>query len=190
MAKTRTFIAIEVAPEVQARAADLVELLAPHTRNIRWVHEGTLHFTLSFLGDITDQDIVDVCTRVATVADHTEAFGLQAAGAGAFPSIERPRTLWIGAGAGRDALCQLQADLESALDDLGFRGERRRYVPHITIGKTTRTARAAAELTPLLEELSGFDAGIMPVTEITVFASELHREGPEYHVLARRPLLG
>lgn len=188
--KTRTFIAIEASAEICSRAKDLIDLLAPHTNNVRWVQEATLHYTLCFLGDITDQDIVDVCRRVETVADRTEPFGLQASGLGAFPSADRPRTLWIGAGAGCDALGSFQNEIDKALNDLGFRGENRRYVPHLTIGKTNRTARDAAELAPKLAELATYDAGVMAVSEAVVFASELTPNGPEYHALARCPLRG
>ncbi|MEM8865002.1 MAG: RNA 2',3'-cyclic phosphodiesterase [Planctomycetota bacterium] len=188
--KTRTFIAIEASHEIRSGAQTLADQLSPHTKNIRWVVEGALHYTLEFLGDITDQEIVDVCTRVGRVASSTPPFALQALGAYAFPSIDRPRTLWIGAGRGQEDLIALQSEVEESLSDLGFRGENRRYVPHLTIGKTARAGGAAAELTPLLAELAQFDAGEMAVTEVTVFASKLLREGPEYHVLARCPLEG
>jgi 2'-5' RNA ligase len=37
-------------------------------------------------------------------------------------------------------------------------------------------------------KLADYDAGAMGVDEVTVYASELGREGPTYHVLARAPL--
>lgn len=190
MAKTRTFIAVAVSPEIQSGANELTDALAPHTDSVRWIADRTLHYTLQFLGDISDQEIADVCLRVGRVADATTPFLLQAVGAGAFPSTDRPRTLWIGAGQGAEQMASLQADMEEALNDLGFRGERRRYVPHLTIGKADRARSAATELSPALIEHRDFDAGSMVVEEVTVFASELSREGPEYHALARCPLRG
>ncbi|MEM6797926.1 MAG: RNA 2',3'-cyclic phosphodiesterase [Planctomycetota bacterium] len=190
MAKTRTFVAVEASQEVRQGADRLTGLLAPNTKAVRWVAGGTLHYTLHFLGDITDQEVFDVCSRTQRVAEATAPFSLRSVGAGAFPSTNRPRTLWIGVGRGGDELRALHAATESALDDLGFRGENRRYVPHLTIGKTIRAGSVAAELSPLIEANTHFDAGGTVVDRITVFASELHADGPAYHALARCPLSG
>ena len=107
--------------------------------------------------------------------------------AGAFPAPDRPRTLWLGAGAGAQAMVALHGAIQRKLDRLGYRGEQRRYVPHITLGRAGRNSPPR----PLVRELAGlaeFDAGSMLVDEVTVFASKLTPEGPRYEVLARAPL--
>ena len=85
----------------------------------------------------------------------------------------------------------LQAAIGEQLLDLGFRGENRRYVPHLTIGKLSgRGGRPPAGLVSQLAELTDLQAGSMLVEQVTVFASQLHRDGPEYQVLARCDLSG
>ena len=190
MAKTRTFVAIDASPDVREHAQSLAKQLKPHAGDLRWVAPEGLHYTLAFLGDLTDQEVAEVCSQVGQVAAHAVPFALQAAGVGAFPDLDRPRTLWIGAGQGEAQLIALQEKLERTLADLGYRGENRRYVPHLTIGKSGRSAGDLKQLKSKLQELADYDAGTMEVAELTVFASELLREGPEYHVLARCPLQG
>lgn len=188
MAKTRTFIAIDASAEVKHGAAQLAARLRPLAEDYRWVPDENLHYTLQFLGDLTDQEVADVCRLVGRVCERLEPFTLTARGAGAFPSVQRPHTLWIGARQGGEELIDIVEALEAELQGLGFRGENRRYVPHLTIGKAGRSRGAAAELTALLEELSDYEAGRMSVGEVVVYASELLPGGPEYHVLARCPL--
>ncbi len=189
MAKTRTFIAVEASAELRAAAHALIAQLQPRVPDVRWTPEENLHYTLAFLGDITDQEIVEVCSRVSRVAEQAEPFLLKGTGVGAFPTLQRPRTLWIGAGEGGDALCKLQSQVEAAIADLGFRGENRRYMPHLTIGKLGRHARAASpELADELSRLTAFEGGATLVDAVTIFSSDLQREGPEYHVLASCPL--
>lgn len=191
MAKTRTFIGVAATEELRAGARELSAQLRPHTKDIGWVMPENMHYTLAFLGDVSDQEIAQVCAQVGEVAERTEPFSLEAYGVGAFPSADRPRTLWIGAGEGSDLLCELQHEIEESLTGLGFRGEHRKYVPHLTIGRAGRSREATAATLPgLLRELSDFSAGTLPVDEVTIFASRLRREGPEYLVLARCPLLG
>lgn len=189
--KTRTFIAVGVNDEIRAGALLAIEQLRATAPSFRWVAEENLHYTLHFLGDLTDQEVVDVCARVNRVADSCEPFSLQAAGVGAFPSVDRPRTLWVGAGRGAQEMIALQEALGQQLLDLGFRGENRRFVPHLTIGKLSgRGGRPPTDLASDLEKLATLDAGSMLVDQVTVFASKLHRDGPEYHVLARCDLVG
>ncbi len=81
----------------------------------------------------------------------------------------------------------LQRAIERPLKKLGYRGEDRRFVPHITLGRAGRHGRPQS-LANELAALADFDAGAMLVDEVTVFASHLTREGSEYRVLAHAPL--
>lgn len=188
MSKTRTFIAIEAVDEVHARVLQVIDQLTAISNNVKWVEPDKLHWTLHFLGDITDEDVAHVCRLVGKVAVRHEPFLLTAQGVGAFPKPERPRTLWVGAGDGGEPLCRLQADLEEGLAKLGFRGENRRYVPHLTLGRVHRGRESGPQLPDMLSELTEFDGGTMEVAEVTVYASVLEREGAIYHVLSRAEL--
>jgi RNA 2',3'-cyclic 3'-phosphodiesterase len=188
MPKTRTFIAIEAADEVHAAALAAIDRLRSAATGIKWVEPDNLHWTLQFLGDLTDREVAEVCLRTVKAASAHEAFTVEARGVGAFPSIKRPRTLWLGAGEGAAKLAALQADIEQALSSLGFRGENRQFVPHLTLGRAGRNSDGGALLSDRLAKLADYDAGVMSVDAVTVYASELGREGPTYQVLARAPL--
>jgi 2'-5' RNA ligase len=188
MAKTRTFIAIEAFDEVHAAALTAIDRLRSATDNVKWVEPENLHWTLQFLGDLTDVEMAEVCLRTVRTAAKHEAFTLEARGVGAFPSNERPRTLWLGVGEGAERVIALQAAIEEALRSLGFRGENRQFVPHLTLGRVGRGSDGGRVLAERLAKLADFDGGAMGVDAVTVYASELGRDGPTYHVLARAPL--
>jgi RNA 2',3'-cyclic 3'-phosphodiesterase len=155
---------------------------------VKWVEPENLHWTLQFLGDLTDVEMAEVCLRTVRTAAKHEGFTLEARGVGAFPSNQRPRTLWLGAGEGAESVVALQADIEAALSSLGFRGENRQFVPHLTLGRVGRGADGGRMLSERLAKLADFDAGAQGVDAVTVYASELGPQGPTYHVLARAPL--
>jgi 2'-5' RNA ligase len=186
--KTRTFIAIEAVDEVHVRALQVIDQLQSSADNVKWVEPDKLHWTLHFLGNITDEDVAHVCRLAGKVAVRHEPFLLTAHGVGAFPKLQRPRTLWLGAKQGSEPLCRLQAELEAGLGKLGFRGENRRYVPHLTLGRVNRDREGGAELAERLSQLAEFDGGVMEVAEVTVYASVLQREGAIYHVLSQAKL--
>jgi len=190
MAKTRTFIAVEASDEVRNRALMVIDRLREATDNVKWVAPENLHWTLQFLGDLGDAEMAEVCRRVAPTIAGLPPFLLTGLGVGAFPNNHRPRTLWLGAAAGGQDLCQLQTTIEHSLHDLGFRGEHRRFVPHLTLGRIGRGSHGGAGLAEQLAEFADFEGGAMTVDEVTVFASELRREGPAYQVLSRARLTG
>jgi 2'-5' RNA ligase len=183
----RTFIAVSASLGLCSAAQKLVQRLKPVAGDVRWVAWENLHWTLQFLGEIKQLDVPDVCNAVTSAAAQIETFEIECRGAGAFPEIERPRTLWIGARAGADRMIALQAAIQKNLDRLGFRGEQRRYVPHLTIGRAGRNT-APHSLTEALAKLADYDAGTMLVDEVSVFASQLGAEGPVYDPLAHAPL--
>jgi 2'-5' RNA ligase len=187
MARTRTFIAVAIPDDLRARALGVAKQLAAVAGDVKWVEPQSLHWTLQFLGNVHQREIADVCAAVAESALEHEPFDLEIRGAGAFPSPDRPRTLWLGVGAGREQMIALQGSIERSLESLGFRGEARRYTPHLTIGRPGR-GEPPRELAAELTALSDFNGGSMLVDEVIIYSSELTREGPIYTPLGFAPL--
>ena len=59
----------------------------------------------------------------------------------------------------------LQAAIQTKLDRLGYRGESRRYVPHLTLGRAGRNSPPRA-LVRELAALAEYEAGTMLVDEV------------------------
>jgi 2'-5' RNA ligase len=168
---------------------ELMQELRPVAGDVKWVAPENLHWTLQFLGDVDELEIPEVCTAISKAVAEIEPFELTTRGAGAFPSADRPRTLWLGAAEGEGAMIRLHSAIECRLRKRGYRGEARRYVPHLTLGRAGRDSRPRS-LANELAALADFDAGTMLVEEVTVFSSQLRREGPEYVALGRAALGG
>ncbi|MCI0359651.1 MAG: RNA 2',3'-cyclic phosphodiesterase [Planctomycetaceae bacterium] len=190
MARIRSFVAVELAPSVAARAGKLIDELRVSAAQVNWVKTQQMHLTLKFLGDVQDTETPDICRVVADVAKKFEPFEITCRGAGAFPTAEHPRTLWIGIEDGAEELCALQAALENALkDELGFPKEARRFQPHLTIGRVKHEPPSArGELTDLVVKHANFDADLSVIDEVVVLASFLGRSGPNYEALGRADL--
>jgi 2'-5' RNA ligase len=187
MKRTRTFIAVEAAPQIRRLAANVVARLRHSFSDVKWVNPENLHWTLQFLGDVDDLEIPSVCQAVAAAAAEHETFGLSAEGVGVFPALDRPRILWFGAGQGADRMIALQSDTERRLLALGYRGENRKFVPHLTIGRFGRTSHRS-RLRAELEAVDGLVNCESTVEEVTVFASRLASGGSIYEPLSRAPL--
>jgi len=184
----RTFVAVELNPAIRARAAELIAALRAAPADVKWVEVENLHLTLRFLGDVPMDEIPDVCRAVANAAARVEPFDLEVRGAGAFPNAARPRTIWLGARQGAEAMVALHREVEGALGKLGFRKEHRRFQPHLTIGRVRHGGPAMADLGNLVWRHADFNAGLLGVHESVVFSSQLQPTGPIYAALGRAPL--
>jgi 2'-5' RNA ligase len=185
MARLRTFIALDPGKAIRGRIVTLQETLARAASGVKWVEEDNLHVTLLFLGEVDMLDVPKVCNVVSEVtAEHT-AFSMTIERAGAFPSLRRPRILWVGVGEGTQEVCSLHDDLEGPLAKLGcYRREERQYTPHITLGRN-RAGPANDALSTALAKAAGWKGGETQVSEVLVLSSELTPEGPIYTVLSR-----
>lgn len=190
MARTRTFIGVEVGTDVRTGAAALQRALAETGAGVNWVPVGNLHVTLLFLGEVDDRELHAVSRAMADAVVGEPPFAVRVQGVGAFPNLRRPKTVWAGIADGSAELVRLHGLLEPPLFDLGaYRREDRPYSPHLTLGRVKSEADGQA-LAPSLVKHAGWAGGRTTVGEVVLFASELRREEPVYTVLARGPLTG
>ena len=178
-----------MSPEVRSRAGQLTARLQGTDAKVTWVKPPTMHLTLKFLGEVDLKEIPAVCDAVSRAVADIAPFELDARGAGAFPSVARPRTIWLGIGRGEDELVVLHDAVEQALGSLGFRRENRRFRPHLTIGRV-RGDRDVRALGQLVAQHAEFVGGVASVDEVIVFSSELEADGPVHEPLSVAPLNG
>jgi len=187
----RTFIAVEISSEVRGKTQKLISSLAASSANVKWVEPQSLHVTLKFLGNVEMLEVPEVCQAVAEAVADLPPFDVQFCGAGAFPSLERPRTVWVGMTRGTDEMVALHDVLERRLAGLGFRSDGRRFRPHLTIGRVRNSSTEEIEaLAALLADQQDFIGGSGDVSEVVVFSSEQGREGPVYEPLSHAELGG
>ena len=173
MPRTRTFIAVEISPEIRANAIALQESLAKTGANVKWVEPESMHVTLLFLGEVDDRELPAVCRAVQDVTANEPPFALRVSGVGAFPTPRRPKILWAGITDGADELKGLYERLEAKLFDLGcYRKEERGYTPHLTLGRAKSEADGFT-LAPELAGLRAWDGGRTTIDEVLVFSSVL-----------------
>jgi RNA 2',3'-cyclic 3'-phosphodiesterase len=179
MRRVRTFLAVEMPSGVIRQSRKLIHQLAEIDSGVRWVSDDTMHITLQFLGDIEELEVAEVCARTIAAVEDLPAFGMQIEGIGAFPNLDRPRTIWGGVGEGIEELRAVQLEIEESLNEMRFPREKRQYQPHVTLGRV-RNNHGLDEVRAVLEELSDYNFGPASVDEVIVFSSERTSAGPVY----------
>jgi len=169
----RTFIAIDLTPEVRERMRGPQGILAGCQARLTVVKPASIHITLKFLGEIDEKTLGRV--REALSAIRFEPFEISVGGVKGNPP-SAPRVIWSEArdegGCGR-----LFALVEEALSPLGIPRERRGYTPHATLA---RVKRFDPSLLPALKDLAAEEFGSCPVRCIKLKKSTLTPSGPVY----------
>jgi 2'-5' RNA ligase len=157
---------------------------------VRWTPAAHLHLTLKFLGEVAADRLPEVRAAVeAPLADHGP-FTVELRGAGAFPSTQRPRVVWVGLGAGDAEARALAGSLERSLATLGFAPEQREFSPHLTVGRVKTPAPDRAALPRLIAAVRDRVWGEAVAREVHLMRSELYPAGPIYSILHTTSLPG
>jgi 2'-5' RNA ligase len=171
----RAFIAVRIDPPVIREIADAMVQLRRAISEIRWVAPDQIHLTIKFLGDIEPSRVDPVANALEQVLKLFPRFTINAKGLGVFPAVRRPRVLWVGLENGE--LVKLAAQVDAALQPLGFAPETRNFQPHLTIGRWRRFDGPAKNLLEELERWKSHDYGTSKVEGVTLFQSILKPDG-------------
>lgn len=175
----RIFVAVALNAALREAVAGLRSRVNSAASSLRWVPPQNLHFTLRFLGEITEQRVARVTGAAREVSGRTRPFSIVLAGLGAFPSPRRPQVVWVGVGQGADELTALAGDLDTTLRRMKFPGEGRPFQPHLTVARAKQSG-PLPDLAGSLDDLGRVVVGTQTVDALCVMESKLHPSGAIY----------
>lgn len=183
----RTFIGIDLNPDLKKTLEDFILRLRPRGGDVRWVKPAGMHLTLKFLGETGEEKVAAVKSSLERVVRRHRPFSLEFVGTGTFPPGKRAaRVLWVGFKESLP-LRSLEEEIEGEMQKLGFPREERAFHPHLTLGRV-KNPHGLAPLLQEFEKASTTVFGQMDVRRVTFFESLLRPTGAEYLVLAEYPL--
>jgi 2'-5' RNA ligase len=134
-----------------------------------------LHFTLQFLGEISEEIAQKIIQFVNTIK--FSSFDVNLKKIGVFPKPKFPRVIWIGTDEiGGNILIQLSKKVEKVLEPLGFFSDKP-FKPHITV---FRIKKKIGDISGELENHKMINFGIQKISNIKLKQSVLAASGPIY----------
>lgn len=179
----RTFIAIDLSPEIYRRLDEVTGQLKTRLPSapVRWVTTHNIHLTLKFLGEVSIESLDAIKDVVQRHAGQFSPFEFQVGKLGVFPSIRRPRVIWVGVDAPQE-LGMLQRGIENDLNRLGYPREERGFSPHLTLGRVGREndPTDARQIADVLEHYAPGILGVTQVNYVRLYRSDLKPGGSVY----------
>lgn len=190
MGPVRAFIAVEIPADIRQAIGDATagvrSAIGPL---VRWVPVNNMHLTLKFLGDVAPSSVEMLSQMLRAEAELIPCFDIHLGRVGAFPSLRRPRVIFIGIQAPA-ALAALQHGIEAGARRLGYELEERDYSPHLTMGRVKQSITALEQqlIRRALEETTIDSPGTARVDSVHLYRSDLKPSGSVYTRLYSAPL--
>jgi len=169
----RTFVAAEIS---DARVlSKITKIQSELNVKAKRVSKQNMHFTLLFLGEISDSVSEQIQEKLSTIKFSPIPINFR--GLGIFPNAKFPRVIWIGIdGEAAKSLTNLASTVEQKLVPLGFKSDKL-FRPHVTI---FRIKSRTDDISKELEKFKDYEIGNDIISEIKFKKSVLTPDGPVY----------
>lgn len=192
----RLFFAITIPDPERERLTHVQARLRAATgpEGLRWEDPAKFHLTLSFVGEVSAEQVAAVKAAGTRAAALCAPYSITLDRLGAFPRRGPARVLWVG--------CQnevpefqrqaeyLEGELMGSAPGGGARGAAQKASPHVTLARI-KTPAGAQSVARVLRTNNSFDVdkeGVISVSNVVLFHSELRPQGSVYTVLETFPL--
>jgi 2'-5' RNA ligase len=185
MEQIRAFIAIELPSRLKLELGKLQTQLKMQRQNwVKWVDPNSIHLTLKFLGNIDINSTGQITKEMEGAARGISPFFLEVKDLGVFPNLRRVQVAWVKVSGEIDKVVQLQQNLESNLEYLGFVPEKRRFTPHLTLARLRDQAKPEErQKFGQLIASTGFKSDPFKVDTVSLMRSQLTNHGAVYSQL-------
>jgi len=189
MEKIRSFVAIPLGSDIISRIEKIHKELKNLPADVKWVRPNSIHLTLKFLGAIDEEAIDSIARAIQNGMKGYEPWSVAVKNVGTFPSLRNPRVVWIGIEDKTAQIAPLQNRIEKELSFLGFNEEKRKFSPHLTLGRV-KSPRGKKDLINYLIDERERAFGEINIHQVVLFKSDLKPSGAVYTVLREFNLEG
>ncbi|RUT78459.1 RNA 2',3'-cyclic phosphodiesterase [Ancylomarina longa] len=181
MTSKRLFVAIKIANTNQIRAIFRQVQLELDSEQIKWVDLNGIHITLGFMGSTDTRKIPMIKNRLKVIAANSAPFSIQLKSMGAFPSLQRPRILWLGVNTS-NTIFDLQKEILKQMEYIAPI-KATHFFPHLTFGRIKHGVQNPKLVEKVLKKYESWQEKEVLIGHFVLMESVLTKSGPIYKVI-------
>jgi len=177
----RSFIGIPVPQEAANELGDIAAKMAYQDKSnaVKWVDQANYHITLAFLGEQSMHDLESLADQL----DHSiQQISFEASVKHLSPFPEGKPKLIAAMLDRNDSLRELHQQVMSAVNISGIELDKRRFIPHVTLGRYRHTRNSFSGAIPMNISCEFI------LDDVVLYESNLTSSGAEYEPIFRFPL--
>ena len=173
--RVRIFLALELTQTVRNKLSVYAEMISVHDnlQQVRWLSKETYHLTLAFLGNLEYALISSLQLRLEQNLSSSKAVPFRFSEITPFPFSGTPKIVAAMLEHSKE-LMHLQNNITKCVRAFGISLERRRFTPHVTLGRLKSLSRKSLEFQPQQIFFDGVSE------KLVIFQSELTQKGSFY----------
>lgn len=168
----RCFIAIDVPKNIKVQAALVQKELSKLPMACKFVELKSIHISLSFLGEVGDERIKEVCGILDSICNKYEKFEVDARNIKMIPSPSFIRVLAFDVVSDKNEIKRLSAEIKKLVGG-------KVKPPHLTLCRV-KTITNKTEAVSGINKFENVLLGRFVVNSVYLMKSELKRTGPIY----------
>ena len=182
--KIRTFLALELPQTVRCKLSVCAELVSGYDKlqQIRWLPKENYHLTLAFLGNVDYALISSLQMKLEQNLSSRKAVPFRFSEITPFPFSCAPKVA-AAMLEHSEELMQLQHNIAKCVRGFAISLERRRFTPHVTLGRLKSRSRKSIAFQPQQIFLEGVSE------KVVILQSELAPKGAVYTSLGEISLM-
>ncbi len=172
----RAFVSVNIEDEeLKKKIKKVAEEIKNNENGINITKEENLHFTLKFLGEISEDERAEIVKNLSKIS--LPSFDIHIKDLGVFPEFNFIRIIWIGGYS--QELNKLAEEVDKGSINIK---SNEGFVPHITIARV-KFVKDKEALKKRLNSFLNLDFGLYRVTKFYLMESKLLPQGPIYRPL-------
>ncbi|MBN2403100.1 MAG: RNA 2',3'-cyclic phosphodiesterase [Spirochaetes bacterium] len=176
----RLFIALPVNNIINDKTNEIYNYFNKY-KELKVVPPENYHITLKFLGECSEKTANKIKDNFNdNLIDIKKIISFTLFGLGVFPDLKNPNVIWAGIKTDETAINKLSQSVENFTSDLGFKKEKNKFVPHLTLARIRKGSKLNEQIRQYLvenKELFFFESKF---NKLALYSSTLTKEGPVY----------
>lgn len=168
----RLFVAAFLPEETKDVLSHYVQSLRGLLRGVRWEPREKFHITLRFLGDVDESCLENISADIGSAVCGSGSIESGFDNFCLFPGSRNPRVLALGL-VKTEQFQSLSDKVQSAVLRNGFKMEKRKFIPHVTLGRIRGDFEG-------IRKIPRPDRTEFSITRVGLVQSELGPRGSRY----------